>query len=96
MMRLRCDIHGWMTAFIGVISHPYFAVSDRAGSFEIANVPVGQYSIQAWHERYGLTSQSIDVHAGATSTLEFSYGTSAIRPSVLFRSFDATGGVAAH
>ena len=46
MLRLKCDVHRWMTAYIGVVSHPYFAVSGTGGTFEIANVPVGTYTIQ--------------------------------------------------
>src|SRR5687767_1096930 len=50
MMRLGCDIHRWMTAYVGVVSHPYFAVTDAAGVFEIKNVPSGTYTINAWQE----------------------------------------------
>jgi len=49
-----------MTAYIGVVSHPYFAVTGSDGTFEIDNVPVGTYTILTWHERYGdLTPDTI-------------------------------------
>ena len=73
MVHLRCDIHSWMTAYIGVVTHPYFAVSDPAGTFEIANVPVGTHTIYLWHERYGPLTQTVDVKAGAATSVELSY-----------------------
>jgi plastocyanin len=73
MMRVRCDIHGWMTTYVGVMGHPYFAVSGTDGAFTIARVPAGRHTIQVWHERYGVLTQTVDVKAGATATVEFSY-----------------------
>lgn len=51
--------HPWEKAYVGVFSHPFFAVSDKDGSYRIAGLPPGQYTIVAWHERYG--EQTIDV-----------------------------------
>ena len=51
MLRIKCDIHSWMVAFAGVVTNPYFAVSNAAGTFEIDNVPPGTYTVQAWHEQ---------------------------------------------
>ncbi len=73
MLRLKCDIHSWMVAYVGIVTHPYFAVSDAAGSFQIVNVPVGTYTIRAWHERYGLATRKVQVKAGAVVSLDFSY-----------------------
>ena len=73
MLRLTCDIHRWMRGYIGVVSHPYFAVSGRDGTFEIGNVPVGAYTIQTWHERYGDHTQPVRVRPGATTTVNFAY-----------------------
>ena len=73
MLRLKCDVHSWMIAFVGVVSHPYFAVSHDAGAFEIDNVPAGTYTIQAWHERYGPLMQTVRVKTGAPTTVDFSY-----------------------
>ncbi len=73
MLRIKCDIHSWMVAYVGVVPHPYFAVTNQAGAFEIDNVPPGTYMITAWQERYGPQTQKVQVKAGATATVEFTY-----------------------
>jgi len=73
MLRLKCDIHSWMTAYIAVVNHPYFDVSDAAGTFKIENVPVGTYVVQAWHERYGGVTKTVEVRAGKISAVESVY-----------------------
>jgi hypothetical protein len=62
-----------MTAYIGVVNHPYFSVTNDMGSFEIAKAPAGTYTIQAWHERYGMLSQTVRVKAGAATTVDLTY-----------------------
>jgi len=73
MLRLKCDVHRWMTSYIGVVSHPYFAVSGMGGAFEIANVPAGTYTIQTWHERYGSLTRPVRVTAGGTAQVDVAY-----------------------
>jgi plastocyanin len=73
MFRIKCDIHSWMTAFVGVVSNPYFARSDIAGVFQIANIPPGTYTLQAWHERFGSLTQTVRVRGGATTDVQLSY-----------------------
>ena len=73
MLRITCDVHRWMTAFVGVVDHPYFATSGAGGTFTIANVPPGTHTIQAWHEHYGVMTQTVKVTEGATATVEFTY-----------------------
>jgi plastocyanin len=73
MLRIKCDVHSWMTTYVGVVTHPYFAVSRDGGTFEIANVPAGTHTIQAWQERYGTLTQKATVKAGATTTVDFVY-----------------------
>ena len=73
MLRIKCDVHNWMTTYVGIVSNPYFAVTGDAGNFEIANVPPGSYTIRAWHERYGPVTQKVTVRAGAPTTIDFSY-----------------------
>ena len=73
MLRIKCDVHSWMTTYVGVVSNPYFAVTSKAGTFEIANVPPGAYTIQAWHERYGPVMKTVTVRPGAATTVDFSY-----------------------
>ena len=51
LVRLQCDAgHSWMNAWIYVVEHPYYAVTDAAGRFEIQDVPVGDYTVELWHE----------------------------------------------
>ena len=73
VLRLRCDVHSWMTAYVGVVSHPYFAVSGADGAFEITGVPVGTHTIRTWHERYGPLTQTVRVTADATTTVDVEY-----------------------
>ena len=61
-IRVKCDVHPWMTAYIGVFDSPFYATSDEnAGQFEIANVPAGKYRLVAWHEQLGQVEQSVEV-----------------------------------
>ena len=62
----KCDVHGWMNAYAGVLDHPYFAVSKPDGSFSIANLPPGSYTLTAWHEKLG--SQDLQVTVAAKET----------------------------
>ena len=73
ILRLKCDVHSWLTAYIGVVNYPYFAVADTAGTFESANLPAGTHTIKAWHERYGPLTATVRVRAGATATTDFAY-----------------------
>ena len=69
MLRIRCDLHRWMTEYIGVVSHPYFAVTDLSGTFIVNDVPTGTHTIQAWHEEYGVLTQTVTVEAGAVDAV---------------------------
>ena len=81
MLRLGCDIHRWMTAYIGVVTNPYFAVSDTKGTFEIDRVPAGTYTVDAWQERYGVVKKTVKVTAGGTTTVDFTYTGNEPKPS---------------
>ncbi len=63
-VRVRCDMHDWMGAWIAVVDHPYNAVTDEAGSFVLENVPPGTYTLEIWHEILGSNTQSVTVAAG--------------------------------
>jgi hypothetical protein len=73
VMRIKCDVHAWMTAYIGVEPHPFFAITRENGAFRIAGVPAGRYSIRTWHERYGQLTQQVTVKAGQTTPIELGY-----------------------
>jgi len=75
VFRIRCDNHTWMLAYVGVFDHPYFSVSGSDGAFTIANVPVGKQTVKAWHEVMGTQTQTIDVQAGKTTTVDFTFMT---------------------
>jgi hypothetical protein len=69
---IRCDVHKWMGAFVGVFSHPFHTVSKEGGSFEI-KVPAGKYEVVAWHEKFGQKTMTIDVPEGGKGEANFSY-----------------------
>lgn len=73
MVKLKCDVHPWMSAFIGVLNHPFFGVSNDSGSFEIKDLPAGEYTIEAWHEKYGAQTQKVTVADDAPVSIEFAY-----------------------
>ena len=78
MIKMKCDVHPWMNAFIGVADHSYFAVTDDQGAFELKNVPPGDYVIEAWHETYGTKTQKVTVSAGAPVGADFKFSASEI------------------
>ena len=73
MLHLKCDVHNWMNAYVGIVTNPYFAVSNTMGTFEIDRVPPGTYMLEAWHERFGLVSKPVTVKAGAVASVDFDY-----------------------
>lgn len=68
---VRCDVHKWMSSYIGVFNHPFFSVSGEDGSFEIKGLPAGTYTLEAWHEKYG--TQTLSVTVGDFETKEVSF-----------------------
>jgi len=73
MIRVKCNIHSWMHAFIGVVDHPYFAVTGADGTFELKNVPPGEYTIEAWQEELGTATQRVTVPASGKAQLSFTF-----------------------
>jgi plastocyanin len=71
MVPFKCDVHNWMNAWVGVLDHPFFAVSGAGGAFEITDLPPGTYTIEAWHEKLGTQTQSITVGSKETKDLSF-------------------------
>jgi len=72
MAKLKCDVHPWMTGWVLVSSHPFFAVTGDDGSFKISGVPAGSYTVEAWHERYGTKTAELTVtDKPAETTFQF-------------------------
>ena len=76
MVPLRCDVHGWMNAYVGVLDHPYHSVSNSSGAFNLSTLPPGDYVIEAWHERYGTQTQTVTVTTGETAEVTFTFSAS--------------------
>ncbi|HMF99222.1 MAG TPA: carboxypeptidase regulatory-like domain-containing protein [Vicinamibacterales bacterium] len=73
MVPFKCDVHGWMNAYVGVLPHPYYAVTKDDGKFELANLPPGTYTIEAWHEKLGPQTQSVTIGQKETKEITFSF-----------------------
>jgi hypothetical protein len=73
LIRFKCDVHSWMHAYIGVVDHPYFAVSGSGGKFELKTVPPGTYTIEAVHEKLGRQTQSITLGEKDAKTITFTF-----------------------
>lgn len=71
MIRVKCNIHGWMHAWIGVVAHPYFAVTGADGTFQLRNVPPGNYTVEVWQEELGKQEQQIRLAATGKSEVVF-------------------------
>lgn len=73
MMHVKCDVHPWMTAWVGVLPHPFYAVSGDDGGFSIKDLPPGKYTIEAWHEKLGTQTQEVTVGPNQTATVAFDF-----------------------
>lgn len=73
MVHLKCDVHPWMNAYVGVMPHPYYAVSGDNGAFEIGNLPPGTYTVEAWHETLGVQDKQVTVAPDGTATVSFDF-----------------------
>jgi hypothetical protein len=73
MVRIKCDVHGWMHAFAGVVDHPFYGVTGEDGSFRFPPLPPGQYVIEAWHEEYGAQTQPVTVAPQESKEITFTF-----------------------
>lgn len=71
--KVKCDVHPWMGAWIGVFNHPFFAVTGDDGTYSLKNLPAGEYTIEAWHEKYGTQTMKITVGVADKKTADFKY-----------------------
>lgn len=73
MVRFKCDMHSWMSAFAGVVEHPFFAVTPAGGNFELKGVPAGTYTIEAWHEKLGTQTQTVTLGDNDSKDITFTF-----------------------
>ena len=73
MVPFKCNVHGWMNGYLGVLEHPFFAVSDQTGRFSIGPLPAGTYTLEIWHERFGTQTQQVTVEAKEIKDLAVTY-----------------------
>jgi plastocyanin len=73
MVPFKCDVHSWMTAYVGVLDHPYFAVTERDGTFDLKTLPPGIYTIEAVHEKLGRATQQVTIAPKETKEITFTF-----------------------
>jgi plastocyanin len=73
IFQIKCDVHPWMSAYIGAFEHPFFAATGTDGKFTISGLDAGTYVITAWHERLGTQTASVTVGASDTKTQNFKF-----------------------
>jgi hypothetical protein len=73
MVPFKCDVHGWMNAYVGVMSNPYFFVTKDDGKFDLPNLPPGTYTLEAWHEKLGTQTASVTIGAKESKDVTFTF-----------------------
>jgi plastocyanin len=73
MVPFKCDVHGWMSAYVGVIDHPYFGTTAPDGKVVLGNLPPGTYTIEAWHEALGTRTQQVTIAAKESKDVSFTF-----------------------
>ncbi len=73
MIPVKCDVHPWMQSYVGVMDHPFFAVTGDGGAFELKGLPAGTYTVEAWHERLGSQTQEVSIKDGEAAAVDFTF-----------------------
>jgi len=76
LVKIRCEVHPWMAAYIMVTEHPYHAVSDIYGEYELSDVPPGVYQLKVWHESLGTQEKRIEIKQAGTQKVDFTFAAS--------------------
>jgi hypothetical protein len=77
MVPFECNVHGWMRAYTGVTTHPFYATSGEDGAFTIQGLPAGEYVLEAWHELFGTRETTVTVPESGSVSVEFTFSPSA-------------------
>jgi len=72
-IRVLCNLHPWMRAYLFVFSHPYFDVTTKSGAFALKNLPPGTYTIEAWQEKYGTQDQTVTLAPHQSAQMSFTF-----------------------
>jgi hypothetical protein len=75
MVTIGCDVHPWMRAYLGVVRHPFFAVTGADGKFALRDLPAGTYVIEAWQEAAGRVEQQVTVAEGQSRDVDLTLAT---------------------
>jgi len=73
IVKIRCEVHPWMMAYIVVTEHPYHAISDIYGEYELTDIPPGAYQLKVWHESLGTQEKRIEVKPAVTQKVDFTF-----------------------
>ena len=73
MIKVKCNIHAWMHAWVGAVAHPYFAVTGSDGTFQLKSIPPGNYTIEIWHEELGKQEQQVTLSSASASEVTFNF-----------------------
>jgi plastocyanin len=73
MVHFKCDVHPWMSAYVGVLNNPFYSVTGDDGTFSLKALPAGDYEVAAWHEKYGEQVQKVKVGDGEAKTIDFKF-----------------------
>lgn len=72
-LQAKCSVHPWMGAYVAIMDHPFFDVSDSAGKVSLEGLPPGQYTVEAWHEVFGTQTKEITVDGESIPDLNFEF-----------------------
>jgi plastocyanin len=72
-VKVKCDVHPWMKAYVNIVEHPFFAVTGTGGEFEITDLPPGRYQVAAWHEQFGMKEISVIVPGNKSVSVNFEF-----------------------
>ena len=72
-LAIKCNLHPWMRVYVNVVENPFFAVTGAEGTFSLKGLPAGEYTLGAWHERFGVQELKVKVAAGGAATANFTF-----------------------